>query len=124
VPIDHAGVGYRRLPGTYAWLIAQQQAAVVKPDLRLWDWSLEHPDAIAADRAAVKAEAQAHPQRSTLLDKLLVGEPVIVGLTDLAGRLPADRPEWLSDSRITPCVRVYPDDLVEPADGPPDQCQY
>ena len=64
MPIDHAGVGYRRLPGTYVWLIEQQQAAVIKPDLRLWDWS---------------AEAKAHPQRSARLDKLLVGEPVVIG---------------------------------------------
>lgn len=124
MPIDHAGVGYRRLPGTYVWLIEQQQAAVIKPDLRLWDWSLEDPGAIAVDRAAVTAEAKAHPQRSALLDKLLVGEPVVIGLSDLHGRLPADRPEWLSDPRITPCVRVYPDDLVEPADGPADQCAW
>ncbi len=122
MPIDHAGVGYRRLPGTYAWLIEQQQAAVIKPDLRLWDWSLEAPDAIAADRAAVEAEARAHPHRSTLLDKLLVGEPVIVGRTDLIGRLPPDGPPWLIDG----CghVRVYADDLIEPCDGPADQRAY
>lgn len=124
MPIDHSGVGYRRIAGLYEALIADQQAAVVRPDPRLLDTSLEDPAAIAADRAEVEADARAYPKRSALLDKLLVGEPVIVGWSMLRGRLPEHPPEWLSDPRITPCVRVYPDDLVEPADGPADQRQY
>ena len=80
--------------------------------------------AIAADRAEVEADARAYPKRSALLDKLLVGEPVIVGWSMLRGRLPEHPPEWLSDPRITTHVRVYPDDLVEPADGPADQRAY
>ena len=58
-----------------------------------------------------------YPKRSALLDKLLVGEPVIVGWSMPRGRLPEHPPEWLSDPRITTHVRVYPDDLVEPADS-------
>ena len=54
----------------------------------------------------------------------MVGEPVVIGWSALHGRLPEHPPEWLSDPRITPCVRVYPDDLVEPADGPADQRAY
>jgi hypothetical protein len=42
----------------------------------------------------------------------------------LHGRLPANAPEWMTDPRVTPCVCVYADDLVEPSDGPPDQCAY
>jgi hypothetical protein len=122
VPIDHSGVGYRRIAGLYDWLIEQQQAAVVRPDLRALDWSLEDPDAIAADKARLAAEGRANPKRSALLDKLMLGEPAVVAWSALRGRLPADAPEWLPDPRITPCVREYVDDLVEPADGPPDQC--
>jgi hypothetical protein len=80
--------------------------------------------AIAADRAEMETDARAYPKRSALLDKLLVGEPVIVGWSMLRGRLPEHPPEWLSDPRITTHVRVYPDDLVEPADGPADQRAY
>jgi hypothetical protein len=123
VPIDHSGVGYRRIAGLYEALIAEQQAAVVKIDLRLLDWTLEDPAEAAVDRAEVKADAKAHPKRSALLDKLMIGEPVTVGWSELWGRLPEHPPEWLSDPQITPHVRVYPDDLVEPADGPADQCQ-
>jgi hypothetical protein len=49
-------------------------------------------------------------------------QPVIVGRTDLIGRLPADGPPWLLDG----CghVKIYPDDLVEPCDGPADQRAY
>ena len=37
------GVGYRRLAGIYDWLLEQQSAAVVSPDLRLWNWSPGEP---------------------------------------------------------------------------------
>ncbi|MGO9102119.1 MAG: hypothetical protein ACLP9Y_22765 [Mycobacterium sp.] len=124
MPIDHSSVGYRRLPGLYNSLIEQQQAAVVKIDLRVLDWSLTDPEEIAADRAAITAEAKAHPQRSTLLDKLLDSESVIVGWSMLHSRLPADRPEWLSDPRITACVRVCCDESIESAAGPADQCGW
>jgi hypothetical protein len=122
MPIDNTGAGYRRLAGLYERLIADQQAAVVRPDLRLLNLTLEDPDAIRADRAAVTAEAKAHPKRSALLDKLLVGDPVIIERTDLHGRLSADGPTWLLEGRGY--LRVYADDLVEPADGPADQRQY
>jgi hypothetical protein len=70
-------------------------------------------------RPSVIAEAARNPKRSALLDKLLAGNPVIVAWTTARPYLPADPPHWLSDPRITPHIRVYRDDLVEPADGPP-----
>ncbi|MGO8767972.1 hypothetical protein [Mycobacterium sp.] len=104
-------------------MIEHQQKAIVSIDLRLLDWGLtDHPDEIAADRAALEAEARADPQQSVLLAKLLDGMPVVVEWSAL--HLPADPPEWLSDPRITPHVRVRADDLVEPTDEPPDQCAY
>jgi hypothetical protein len=47
---------------------------------------------------------------------------VVVDLLMLRGRLPADAPPWLLEGRG--CVRVYVDDVVEPADGPAEQCAY
>jgi hypothetical protein len=114
---------YRRIAGLYAALLADQQAAVVKPDLRLVNWDLNDADEVAADRAAIEAEAKANPRRSTLLDKLTIGSPVIVECTMLRGRLPADAPPWMREGHA--CVRVYGDDVVEPCDdGPADQRQY
>lgn len=97
----------------------QQQKAIVSIDLRLLDWSLEDPAAVAADEAALEAEARAHPQPSVLLEKLLDGQPVVVDRSALP-RL-VDGPESISGPRITPFVRVRADDLVAPADGPADQ---
>ncbi len=123
MPIDADGAGYRRVEGLRAELISEQMAAVIKVDPRLLPWEDELPAAefaIAKTRLAV--EAAAHPRRSTLLDKLRAGEPVVVQTTMLRGRLPANAPPWISDPRMSPCVRIYADDVVEPADGPPDQC--
>lgn len=106
-----------RLPGCCPALIAQQRAAVVSIDLRLLNWDLTDPAEVAADRAVLEAEARARPQQSVLLAKLLDGMPAVVRRSML--HLPPDPPEWLSDSRIS--VRVWPDDLVEPTDEPPDQ---
>jgi hypothetical protein len=117
MPVDRRATDVFRVPGCYAALIMHQRKAVVSIDLRRLDWSLEDPAQVAADRAAVEAEAKAHPQRSALLDKLLDGLPVVVNRSML--HLPPDPPPWLVDSRIS--VRVRADDLVEPADGPEDQ---
>jgi hypothetical protein len=62
------------------------------------------------------------PRRSTLLDKLTIGAPVVIERTMLRGRLPADSPPWMREGRGY--VRVYGDDVVEPCDGPADQRQY
>ena len=93
---------------------------MVNPDLRLLDRGLTDPEEMAADRAALEAEAKAHPRRSTLLNKLMLGSPVVVELSMLHGRLPADAPPWMREGRG--CVRVYADDVIEPADAPADQC--
>jgi hypothetical protein len=42
------------LAGLRAALIADQQAAVVEPDLRLLNWELEDPYEIAADKAQLQ----------------------------------------------------------------------
>jgi hypothetical protein len=110
------GAAYRRITGLRASLIEQQQEAVITIDLRALDWTLEDPDEIAADRADLQEWTNAHPHRSALLDKLLAGEPVVIELSQLRGRLPVDAPPWLTEGRR--CVRVYPDDVVEPADWP------
>jgi hypothetical protein len=124
VPIDntHRGAGYRRVTGLRAQLTADQQSAVIKVDLRLLNMDLSDPEEIAADKAELQAEARAHPRRSTLLDRLLAGSPVVVELTALRGRLPADSPPWMHEGQGH--VRVYADDVVEPADGPADQCAW
>jgi hypothetical protein len=116
------GAAYRRITGLRESLIEEQQEAVISIDLRALDWTLTDPDEIAADRAELVACTKANPQRSVLLDKLLAGEPVIVELSALHGRLPADAPSWMTEGRG--CVRVYPDDVVEPADGPAEQRAY
>jgi hypothetical protein len=46
---------------------------------------------------------------------------VVIERTELHRRVPAGAP-WLLEGRGY--VRVYPDDVVEPSGGPPDQCQY
>jgi hypothetical protein len=112
------GVAVFRAPGLYDALRVEQEAAVVKVDVRL------SFDAGPDELAALTAEAHANPKRSTLLDKLRARADVIVRWSALHGRLPPDPPPWLSDPRITPCVRVTPDNAIVPADGPPDQCQY
>jgi len=119
MPADRHLTAAFRVPGCYEALIAHQQKAIVSIDLRLLDWSLEDPAEKAADRAALECETRLDPQPSALLAKLLDGDPVVVRW----GALPrlADPPEWLSDPRITPYARVWPDDFVGPADGPPDQ---
>jgi len=66
------------LAGLRAALIADQQAAVVEPDLRLLNWELEDPYEIAADKAQLQEWTRANPHRSSLLTKLLAGEPVVV----------------------------------------------
>ncbi len=114
--IDPAEARFR-LPGAYAALLSQQRKAIVSIDLRKLDWGLCDPAAVAADRAVLEAEARARPQKSVLLSRLLDGQPVTVARCMLT--LPKDSPVWLSDSRIS--VRVWPDDLIEPADGPEDQ---
>ena len=68
------------------------------------------------------AHARAHPERSALLDKLVLREPVIIERTDLVGQVPAGAPPWLLEGNGY--VKVYPDDLVEPCDGPADQRAY
>jgi hypothetical protein len=105
-----------------AALTADQQAAVVKPDLRLLNWELEDPDEIAADKAQLQEWTRANPHRSSLLTKLLAGEPVVVERSALRHRLPPDSPPWMREGRGY--VRVYADDVVEPADGPAEQCAY
>jgi hypothetical protein len=122
MPIDHSGVGYRRITGLYAALLEQQRAAVVSIDLRALDWTLEDPAAAAVDRAALEEWTKANPQPSALLERLGAGQPAVVDLSMLHGRLPADAPPWLLEGRG--CVRVYADDVVEPADGPAEQCAY
>lgn len=116
------GAAYRRVTGLRAELIEEQQEAVISIDLRALDWTLTDPDEIAADRADMQAWTRERPQKSELLDKLMFGEPVVVELSMLRGRLPADAPPWLREGRG--CVRIYPDEVVEPCDGPPDQCAY
>lgn len=113
------GTDMFRIKGVYAGLILHQQRAAVSIDLRLLDWSLEEPAAKAADRAALEYETKLNPQPSKLLEKLLDGQPVTVSWRALPHV--ADPPAWLSDPRVTPYVRVRADDLVTPADGPPDQ---
>ncbi|MGO8967873.1 hypothetical protein [Mycobacterium sp.] len=106
-----------RVPGAYAGLILHQRKAVVSIDLRRLDWSLEGQAEVAADRAAVEAQARANPQKSELLTKLLYGQPVVVRRSMLT--TPPDSPPWLADSKIS--VRVRADDLVQPTDEPCDQ---
>lgn len=110
-----------RVPGIYAALIEHQEAAVVKPDSRMFDWLTNNPDEYEASRLKVIADAQNQPKHSTLLDKLRAGKPVLVECGTLRPYLPFTAPAWLADPRTI--VAVHPDDVVEPADGPPDQCQ-
>jgi len=119
MPADRHAAGVFRVPGCYAALIDYQQKAIVSIDLRLLDWDLTDPHARAADRAALEYETRLNRQPSALLTKLLDNLPVVVDWRALPHL--ADPPEWLSDPRTTPYVRVWPDDFLAPADGPPDQ---
>jgi hypothetical protein len=47
---------------------------------------------------------------------------VVVERSALRHRLPPDSPPWMREGRGY--VRVYADDVVEPADGPAEQCAY
>ena len=125
MPIDNSdrGAGYRRIAGLRAVLTAEQEAAVIKVDLRLLPWGEDLPAGeFDRRRAELEADAPANPRRSTLLATLRAGEPVAVELSMLHGRLPADAPPWLTEGRGY--CRVYADDIVEPADGPADQRAY
>jgi hypothetical protein len=113
VDLDAAAAGHQRIPGLYAGLTEHQAAAVIQPDVRLYDW---HADDMTASKARVDAEAKIQPRRSTLLDNLRAGKPVVVEWTLARPFLPAE----LSADRY---LRVFPDDRVEPADGLPDQYQ-
>jgi hypothetical protein len=44
------------------------------------------------------------------------------GAVGAADWLPRDSPPWMREGRGY--VRVYADDVVEPADGPAEQCAY
>jgi hypothetical protein len=121
MPIDHddLGVGYRPMEGLYEALLAEDRERVIQPDPRLLNWDLINPDEIASDNAALEAEAKAHPRHSELLDKMTLGEAVVIPRAFLDGWLSPDAPEWMRDPRLTQYVRLYPDDVIEPADGPP-----
>jgi hypothetical protein len=113
-----------RVPGFRGWLTGNQESAVIKVDQRALDWTMTDPEEIAADGAAHDDEARANPKRSALLDKLRTDQPVIVEWAMLRRRMPADGRPWFNSRRTTPYLRVDVDDRVEPADGPPDQCQW
>jgi len=112
-----------RAPGIYQWLIDHQKRARDSIDLRLLNWNLSDPVQKAADRAALEYETKLYyRQPSKLLDKLEAGEPVHVHLPMLSGHLPRVRPTWLQVGTSVRTVKVWPDDQIQPADGPPDQC--
>lgn len=122
MPVSDIGVGYRRMPGLYAGLTERQEQAVIKPDERTLNWDTLNPQTFEESRTAAIAAAKIQPKRSTLLDKLRRGEPVIVEGATAREHLPVIPPEWLKHPLAL--IRVYPDDVVEPAAGPPDQCQW
>ncbi|MDT5356880.1 MAG: hypothetical protein QOJ56_5412 [Mycobacterium sp.] len=95
---------------------------MVSIDLRLMNLDLIDPEEIAADRGALEAEARVNLQPSELLERLEAGQPVVVELSMLPGRLPPDAPPWLLEGRG--CIRAYSDDVVEPADAEPNKCAY
>ncbi|MFZ0712632.1 hypothetical protein [Mycobacterium sp.] len=113
-----------RVPGLYAGLLERQEAAVIKPDERTFDWDTTVMATFAQSRTAAAAAAKIQPKRSTLLDKLRRGEPVVVEGATAREHLPANPPDWLKHPRAL--IRVYPDDLVEPAGDVEhaDQCQW
>jgi hypothetical protein len=80
MPIDHAdrGVGSRRVEGLYEALLAEERERVIRFDPRLLNWDLIRPDEIAADKAALEAKVREHPRRSELLDKMTLGEVVVI----------------------------------------------
>ena len=83
--------------------------------MRLYDWNAAD---ITASKDRVTDEARKHPRRSTLFDKLRDREPVVVEWL-------MARPFLSADDRpiMAQYFRVFPDDRVEAAEGPPDQCQ-
>jgi hypothetical protein len=112
------GLGLFRLPGEYERILHQERRRVIEchpavdPRVLL---EITDPD----EREAAWAEARAHPLASDLLDRLELGEPVIVDYHEMsreffALRRRPDAPEWTLDFRNVRRVRVYQDDVIAP----------
>jgi hypothetical protein len=118
MPLDTRtdGAGYRRIAGLYAGLRQHQEAAVVKPDMRLFNWDTADMATFEASRQQIIAEAQNQPKHSTLLDKLRAGQPVIVAWSTARPHLPrSSRQYWHA---LTPKSRPNTACIYEFGSGP------
>jgi hypothetical protein len=109
--------GYRAT-GLYDALRQHQEAAVVRPDQRRYDWTADLAG-YEASRRAVDADARNQPKHSALLDKLRAGEPVVITWSAVRPLVPVEVARRITDGRVA--VRVHSDDRVELAgNSPPD----
>jgi hypothetical protein len=107
-----------RVPGLYQYLLEQQRRRVVElvpeVDPRILF------DATPQEKEQAWAYARAHPRPSELLDKLEIGERVLVGRGDMPASFfalrPPDAPAWCRDGDVH-WIRVYIDDLIGPVEG-------
>jgi hypothetical protein len=114
--LGSAAAGVRLPAGTYAELLLDECEGHSRPDPRLWpiEGSVEEYEEFEELKRQGAAKAAAMCE-----EKLAAGEPLVVSASQIGGHNIPGAPEWLTTPAIyggASAVRVYRDDVVEPAE--------